>query len=517
VDKSLLSQRIHRRALSQLLAGGAFATSVLVSSGSTFARQAEGLTTLRVANEAEPTALDPWMRGYGQSLVTRQVYEPLADVRMTLDGEDVVIEYVPVLAESWEQVDELTTRFTIRQGVTFHNGEALDAHAIKASYDALNSTDAAAAAGSFAILAATAGAEVVDDFTIDITSPVPNGEIIGQVLSLGLVALPPALLEEQGLEGFAENPVGTGPYQFSSWERGQQIVLTGFADYWNAANVTIVHEAVIVARPEAAVRAQSVTSGEIDFAYNIGAEQASALATSVTGGGFQSSSIRLNNQIAPTSDLNVRLAINHAIDRQAIADSIFLGSAQPAAFFGFQPVSLEPYAYDPDLARQLIQDAGLEGSEVELVYGEGRIPEEDQLAEIYKAFIDDIGLVVKLTKLEPAQYNELGGQPFEQQPPLYMETTSSGNYGEIAGGLNDKYGSEGTGTFSDPEFDARFQALAALQGEERNAEIQSIAEDLHALAPRAWVVVVQQVHGVSGGLTPSLALNVFIRFTDLVS
>jgi hypothetical protein len=98
-----------------------------------------------------------------------------------------------------------------------------------------------------------------------------------------------------------------------------------------------------------------------------------------------------------------------------------------------------------------------------------------------------------------------------------METTSSGNYGEIAGGLNDKYGSEGTGTFSDPEFDARFQALAALQGEERNAEIQSIAEDLHALAPRAWVVVVQQVHGVSGGLTPSLALNVFIRFTDLVS
>jgi peptide/nickel transport system substrate-binding protein len=329
VDTSLLSHRIHRRALSQLLAGGAFATSVLVSSGSTFARQAEGFTTLRVANEAEPTALDPWMRGYGQSLVTRQVYEPLADVRMTLDGEDVVIEYVPVLAESWEQVDELTTRFTIRQGVTFHNGEALDAHAIKASYDALNSTDAAADAGSFAILAATAGADVVDNFTIDITSPFPNGEIIGQVLSLGLVALPPTLLEEQGLEGFAENPVGTGPYQFSSWERGQQIVLTGFADYWNAANVTIVPEAVIVTRPEAAVRAQSVTSGETDFAYNIGAEQASALATSVTGGGFQSSSIRLNNQIAPTNDLNVRLAINHAIDRQAIADSIFLGSARP--------------------------------------------------------------------------------------------------------------------------------------------------------------------------------------------
>lgn len=516
METSLLSHRIHRRALSQLLAGGAFATSVLVSSGAAHARQAEGLATLRVANEAEPAALDPWMRGYNQTLVTRQIYEPLADVRMTLEGDDVVIEYVPVLAESWEQVDELTTRFTIRQGVTFHNGEALDAHAIKASYDALNSTEAAAAASSFAILSATAGAEVVDDFTIDIASPYPNGELIGQVLSLGLIAMPPALLAEQGLETFAENPVGTGPYQFSSWERGQQIILTGFADYWNAANVTIVPEVVIVTRPEAAVRAQTITSGEVDFAYNIGAEQGSALATSVTGGGFQSSSIRLNNQIAPTIDFNVRLAINHAIDRQAIADSIFLGSAQPAAFFGFQPVSLEPFAYDPDLARQLIQEAGLEGTEVELVYGEGRIPEEDQLAEIYKAYLDDIGLVVKLTKLEPAQYDERGGQPFEQQPPLYMETTSSGNYGEIAGGLNDKYGSEGSGTFADPDFDARFQALASMQGEERTTELQSIAEDLHALAPRAWVVVVQQVHGISDALTPNLALNVFIRFTDLV-
>lgn len=73
MDKSLLSPPPHRRALSQLLVGGAFATPVLVSNGSHLCRQAEGLTTLRVANGTWPAALDPWMRSYGQTLVTRLI------------------------------------------------------------------------------------------------------------------------------------------------------------------------------------------------------------------------------------------------------------------------------------------------------------------------------------------------------------------------------------------------------------------------------------------------------------
>jgi ABC-type transport system substrate-binding protein len=185
-------------------------------------------------------------------------------------------------------------------------------------------------------------------------------------------------------------------------------------------------------------------------------EQAQALEHYVVGGGFQSSGIRLNNAIAPTNDIRVRQAINHAIDRESIAQTIFRGAAKPIAFFGFQPVNLEPFPYNPTRATELIQDAGIQGEELELVYGEGRIPEETQLAEIYKASFEAIGLKIKLTRLEPAQYNELGGKPFPEQPPLYMETTSSGNFGEIAGGLRDKYGCEGTGTFCKPEYDQEF-------------------------------------------------------------
>jgi peptide/nickel transport system substrate-binding protein len=510
---------LDRRTLVSSIGAGAVLLPLMTRPAGSAVAQGADLSLLNVANETEPPSLDPWLRGYGQTLVTRQVYEPLVDIRMTLGEEGsstATVEEVPVLAESWERIDDLTWRFSIRQGVTFHNGEALDAHAIKASYDLLSDSDLAASAGAASLLAVTSGCTVIDDFTLEITSVAPTNELIGQYLRIGLVALPPKLLADAGLEAFAEAPVGTGPYRFTSWTKGQEIALEKFEGYWNAAQVSVFDRVSIVSRPEAAVRAQSVVSGETDFAYNIGAEQASALEFSATGGGFQSTSLRINNQIAPTNDLNVRLAINHAIDRQAICDSIFLGQARPAAFFGFQPVQLEPFAYDPDTARQLIADAGAEGLELELIYGEGRIPEEDQLAEIYKAYLEDVGLSIKLTKVEPLQYNEIGSRAFPEQPALYMETTSSGNYGEIAGGLADKYGSEGTGTFADPEFDARFAEIAVLTGEERVAAIQSVAEDLHAVAPRAWVAVVQQVHGISGKLAPRLPLNVFLYFTDLV-
>lgn len=421
-----------------------------------------------------------------------------------------------MLAESWERPDQLTWRFTLRPGVTFHNGEPFTAEAVKASWDVLSDAELAASLGKFSILSQTSGCRVIDDATVEITTAEPNSELPNYILRIGLVILPPRMLADEGLEAFSENPIGTGPYRFVSWTKGQRIELAGFADYWGDTDPRF-DTVTIIPRPEAAVRAQSISSGEADFAYNIGAEQASALPASVTGGGFQSSSIRLNNAIAPTNDLNVRLAINHAIDRQAIVDSIFLGQATPAAFFGFQPVSVEPYPYDPEKARQLIVDAGIEGTALELVYGEGRIPEEDQLAELYKAFLEDVGLLVKLTKVEPVQYNELGGLPFGEQPPLYMETTSSGNYGEIAGGLQDKYGTEGSGTFSDPAFDARFAALSSMEEEARILELQSIAEDLHALAPRAWVAAIQQVHGMSDKVSPDLPLNLFLFLEDLTA
>lgn len=468
------------------------------------------------ADAGEPAHLGPWLGGIG-SFAVRAIYETLLETRMTLNSDDTVtIDFMPVLAESWERVDDLTWRFNLRQGVAFSNGEPFNADAVKTSFDILSDADIAAENNAIAILAAFSGCEVVDEYTVDISTYQPDNEAIGYFMRLGLVILPPQLVADEGPSILNENPVGTGPYKLQSFSRGQELVLERNMDYWREDFPNTYNTVTYIFRPEAAIRAQTIASGEADFAFNIGAEQASTLENSVIGGGFQSTSIRINNSIEPTNDVNLRRAINVAIDREGICDAIFKGTAQPIAFFAFQPVSVDPFPYDPEQATQLISDGGYTGLELELVYGEGRVPEEDQLAELYKAYLESIGLVINLRKVEPGQYNEIGGQEFTAQPPLYMETTSSGNYGEIAGGLADKYGSNGSGTFADEEFDARFAALASLEGEERLAELQSIAEDLHEIAPRAWIAGIQQVHGVSGRVNPNLTLNSWILIQDLV-
>lgn len=507
--------RLSRRRVGALTAAGVagLAAPALLRRGDARAQTSDA--PFVIANEAEPASLLPWFGGFGAALVSRQIYETLVEPRMELnDAGEIEINWVGVLAESWERVDDLRWRFYLRRGVTFHNGEPWNADAAVASAQVLGDTELTNRLGTINLIGrAVAAVEKVDDYTFDMETPGPNSEFLSPIVRLGYVGLPAGALAEQGVEAFAEAPIGTGPFRFGSWSRGQEIILERSDDYWGEASS--FPSLRYVTRPEAAVRAQTIAAGEAHFAFNIGAQQGSTLDRSVTGAGFQSTSIRINNTIAPTNDHRVRLAINHAIDRQGIVDAIFNGQAVPAAFFGFQPVTLEPYTYDPELARSLIEEAGAGGTELELVYGEGRIPEEDQLAEIYQAALQDIGLVIKLTKVEPVQYNEIGGRAFEEQPPLYMETTSSGNYAEIISGLQDKYGSEGSGAYRNPDLDAAFLSLYVLDGEEKWTRLQEIAEQLHAEAPRAWVAVIPQVHGLGPNVATDFPLNAYVRIQDI--
>lgn len=468
-----------------------------------------------VANEAEPNDLAPYPGGFATWLVTAQIYETMAAPRLTLKDGAVQRTLTYRLATDARRIEPMRWRLKLRPGVAFHNGEPWNARAAKFSFDTLADANLAAGLKKSSILArGYAGSEIIDDQTIDYITKSPDAETLSNIY-LGFVGLPPKLVQGKGIEALFEQPVGTGPYQFKSWTRGQEIKLEKHAAHWNneGANMPAVR---YVARREAAVRAQMIKAGEAQFAYNIGAEQGRSLKSSVTGGGFQSSGIRVNNSIAPTNDIRVRRALNFALDRAAIVQSIFRGAAVPIAFFGFQPVKLEPFAYRPDEAKKLIDAAGVRGAQLEFVYGEGRIPEEDQLAEIYKASLEAIGLKITLKKLEPRQYNDLGARPFPEQPPLYMETTSSGNYGEIALGLADKYGCKGTGAFCKPEWDEEFTQLSTLDGDACLSKLQSIAERLHTdETPRVWVAAVQQVHGLAESVTTSLPANAFIVFNDL--
>lgn len=471
------------------------------------------------AMEREPSDLMPFFGGFDQAVALRGVNETLVRVRMSDDDKNGVadVAYEGVLAESWETPDELTWTFKLRPGVSFHDGEPWNAEAAAANFDTFLDAEAVQALGKYSLSARYfERVDAIDETTLQMTarSPIVEQEFFGLAFYLTFSAFSPKAFAEMGIEGMSQSPVGTGPYLFDEWRTGQDITLVKNPGYWGTA--TNIERYRFIWRPEASVRAQTVRTCEAHFAWNIGPEQASALENSVVGGGFQSNTLRLHNQKAPTDDIRVRRAINYALDKDGINAAIFGNTATPIGFFAYQPVEVPVWPYDPEQARALLEQAGAIGQEVELIYGEGRVPEEDQLAEIYKAQIDAVGLNVKLTKVERLQYSEIDQGPIEQKPALFMETTSSGNYGEVAGSLLDKYGCDGSGTFCDPAWDEEFLQLNTLRGEERNNTIQDIATRLQEdETPRAWIMGINQVHGLAPNVATSFGINVYVHPGDI--
>lgn len=471
------------------------------------------------AGEREPADLMPFFGGFDQAVILRAINQTFVHVKMTDPSGtgQAQVSYEGILAKSWENPEPTTWIFKLRPGVKFHDGTDWDAEAAKMNLEIYADTPALQAMGKTALLGRyMKSAEAIDATTLKIeaNSPLVEQEFFGFAFYLGFAASSPRALAAGGVEALRESPVGTGPYRFDQWRKGQDLTLVRNEDYWG--DLPNMRKMKFIWRPEASVRAQTIKAGEAHFAYSIGSEQASGLENSVVGGGFQSNTLRLNNTKAPTQDIRVRRAINFALDRDGINEAIFKGSATPIGFFAYQPVHVPIWKYDPAEAKSLLSAAGAEGAQVELVYGEGRVPEEDQLAEIYKSQLEAIGLAVKLSKVERAQYNEISAATFDQQPEILMETTSSGNYGEIAGSLLDKYGCEGSGTFCNPAWDARFTALQSLGGAERLSEVEKISVDLQEEeTPRAWVLAINQVHGLANNVQTEMPLNVTIHVQDL--
>ncbi len=470
------------------------------------------------AGEREPADMLPFFAGFDQATIMRAMNETMVHVKMTDPQKNgqAVVSYEGVLAQAWEHPDPTTWVFKLRPNVKFHDGTAWDAQTAKVNLDIYRDTPAIQALGKTALMGRyVKNIEAIDATTLKIEtiSPLVEQEFFGFAFYLGFAASSSKALAG-GINAVKDTPVGTGPYRFDQWRKGEDLTLVRNEEYWGEK--PNMKKLKFIWRPEASVRAQTIKAGEAHLAFNIGSEQASGLENSIVGGGFQSNMLRLNNTKAPTNDIRVRRAINFALDRDAINKAIFKGSATPIGFFAYQPVKVPVWKYDPAQAKSLLSAAGANGAEVEFIYGENRVPEEPQLAEIYKAQLEAVGLKVKLTKVERVKYGEISAAAFDQQPEILMETTSSGNYGEVAGSLLDKYGCSGSGTFCSPEWDARFTALQSLGGAQRLSEIEQIAVRLQEdETPRAWVLAINQVHGLAKNVKTDLPLNVTIHVADL--
>ncbi len=368
----------------------------LMAAASPLAVSAALAQSITVAIGSEPSTLDPQLRDDGgERAVNDNIYE-------TLMVRSPTGELGPGLAaEAPTQIDETTWEFKLREGVTFHNGEPFDADAVVASVERI--IDPANNSEQMGYFGTVAGAEAVDATTVRILTSGPDPILPSRMYWMKMV--PPVHAAEGDL---AAEPVGTGPYRFVEWDRGNSITLAANADYWDGAPE--IEEVTYRFVGEPGTRLSGLMAGELDVITNLLPEFTTTVPKFAAVEGLETSVFVLGVDNEVTSDPKVREALNLAIDRQALADGLFLGYATVAKghhinprAFGFND-AIEPYAYDPERAKALIEEAGATGKTLEVVGTAGRWLKDREQVEAVAAYWAEIGLVPDIQVQEFSQY-----------------------------------------------------------------------------------------------------------------
>jgi peptide/nickel transport system substrate-binding protein len=333
----------------------------------------EGGLELRYGFTSEPATLDPLdpsNTADGRSILFN-VFEGL--VRLEPDGD-----LKPAVASAYTvEQGGLVYRFTLRQGLRFHNGEPVTAADVKFTLDQ-------AAAAKYQGFTQIEKVETPDDATVTITLTAPDVEFL-PYLTIGVV---PAANGDR-----EHRPIGTGPFIIESYTTQQNLVLTRNPHYWKPG-VPLLDKVTIVFLADSEALLLSLRGGNIDAAGITGSliDQLRQEDFDIFSGYSNSVQLlALNNNAAPLDDVRVRRAINYAVDPQAIIDTAFSGRGKPSGSplipglaKYYNEALVNPYPHNPDRARALLREAG---------YGEG-FPLEITVPSNYTMHVDTAQVIV---------------------------------------------------------------------------------------------------------------------------
>ena len=344
-----------------------------------------------VAQVADPNTLDPkFLKGRETQNALRLIYDSLYH-----RGDDMQI--VPWLATSYENPDELTWRFHLREGVKFHNGNDFNADDVRFSIERLLEEDSVWSERNI-----IDRVEVQDDYTIDIITQKPYAAFMTRIVLLHMTD--EEYVTEVGVEGMAAQPMGTGPYKFVEWVKDEQLVFEANPGYWGGSPriQTVIFRPI----PETATRIAALEAGDVDIMTDVPPDyvaQAPEGVQVVSIPGTRAFFIGMNVTMEPFDDVRVRQALNYAVDVDSIIESIFNGLARkldnPLLPEAFGYVATPVYSYDPDRAKALLAEAGYpDGFEMEL----DASPPVKELAEALAGQLSAVGITVKVNVMESA-------------------------------------------------------------------------------------------------------------------
>jgi peptide/nickel transport system substrate-binding protein len=419
----------------------------------------DGEVTLVFGTSADPIVLDGVLVSDGESLrAIDQMFEGLVGLA---HGST---EIEPLLATDWSVSDDgLDWTFTLRDDVTFHDGEPFNADAVCFNFErwynftgSLQSPDATyywqSNFGGFATQdlesapedSLYGGCEATGDHEVVLSITRPSGTFLSALALTNFTFASPAALEEYnadnaevGEDGVfratgtygTEHPTGTGPFMFESWTRGERLVMVRNPNYWGEFPGNIDR---LIFRPiaEGAARLQALQTGEIDGYDLVSPEDfptidGDADLDLLRRPAFNIGYVGISQGIEPLDDIEVRRAIAHALDRQGVVDGFYAG--QGVVAHEFLPPELFGYAgdvtqfdYDPEAARQILEDAGYD-LPLSITFGfptdvtRPYMPNPQANAEAFAADLEAAGFDVDL---QSAPWN-----------PDYLGVALNGGYG----------------------------------------------------------------------------------------
>ncbi|MDA0369253.1 MAG: ABC transporter substrate-binding protein [Proteobacteria bacterium] len=305
----------------------------------------------------------------------------------------------PMLADRWEAIEPTRWRFHMVKGNVFSNGEPVDAHSVKATFDFWWTDAGGVFSQAKTMKGYVSSIEVVDDYTIDVITATPNPILPVNMRDPAIVAGKD--FADRGIEGITKEPVGSGPYTIKFTEENAVAV----PNPMSKRKITSVDKINFLVLPEAPARTQALVSGQIDINTAISPDEAATIEAAGMKVYARPSSRNMGITLvsyrnggpadSPMSDVRVRQALNYAVNKKAIAEALFLGkyarpSTQPAfpGINGYNP-AIVGYPYNPEKAKQLLAEAGFPNGKG-LKFEVHAIVNDENFKNAYEAAIQDI-------------------------------------------------------------------------------------------------------------------------------
>ena len=422
---------------------------------------------ITVAMQLEPPHLDPTSAAAGaiDSVLYSNVFEGLT--RFMGDGS-----VVPGLAKSWEiSEDGLTYLFHLQDNVTFHDGTTMDANDVKFSLDRINAQDSANA--QKALFSAISEINVIDPTTVEIKLSAPNGNMLFNLAWGDAVIVAP-----ESISNIKQLPIGTGAFKFTSWTQGDNIMIEKNPNYWGAPAALDMATFKFISDPTAAFA--SVMAEDVDVFVGFPAPEnlpqfdADPRFQVLVGSTEGETILAMNNKQAPFDNVQVREAVAHAINRQAIIDGAMFGYGTPIGthFAPHNPAYVDETAisaFDPEKSKALLAEAGFpDGFETTLDLPPPSYARRG--GEIIAAQLADVGIKAKINNVEWAQWLEtvFKGKNFGLTIVSHTEPMDIGIY------ANPDYYFQ----YDNPDFQALMTKLNATTDEDMRTQMLGEAQQI---------------------------------------